>query len=211
MIFDCDGVLVDSERLNNSAWSTYFTEMGIPMTVEQAMALFKGFDNATGKTLAEAKFGIRLPDDFVRTMEKREQAAVAKADLRAIPGARHAVDRVLAAGCAVCVASNGEVAKMQITLGRTGLLDRFEGRIFSRDHVARGKPAPDLFLYAAEQMGVSPSECVVIEDSAAGVRGAVEAGMRVLGYAPKRDDEGLSDLGAEVFPSMADVPGLLGL
>ena len=91
-----------------------------------------------------------------------------------------------------------------------GLLAQFEGRLFSMEHVARGKPAPDLFLYAAKQMGFAASECVVVEDSGAGVRAAMEAGMRVLGLAPNGDRDGLSDLGAEVFPSMAEVPSLLG-
>ncbi|MDA1035946.1 MAG: HAD family phosphatase [Chloroflexi bacterium] len=210
VIFDCDGVLVDTEHMSNSGIAEYFTGLGVPMSVEEATRRFKGLDNSAMKQQAESAFGIKLPDDFVRITELREQEAAMTADLHSIPGARHAVDGVIASGCPVCVASNGEVAKMEITLGRTGLLDKFGGRLFSKDHVARGKPAPDLFLYAAEQMGFAPPDCVVIEDSAAGVRGAVEAGMRVLGYAPEGDAEGLSDLGAEVFPSMAEVPGLLG-
>ena len=210
MIFDCDGVLVDTEYVNNSAMAAYFTELGLPMTAAEATVLFTGLDNAAVKAVGEAKYGVGLPDDFIQRVEEQEQAASTYAELQAIPGARHAVERVIAAGIPVCVASNGEIAKMELTLGKTGLLDKFGGRIFSKDHVARGKPAPDLFLYAAEQMGFAPAECVVIEDSAPGVQGAMEAGMRVLGFAPNGDPNGLSDLGAEVFPTMAEVPTLLG-
>jgi beta-phosphoglucomutase-like phosphatase (HAD superfamily) len=210
VIFDCDGVLVDTEYLGNLAVSEYLAELGLAVSALESELLFTGLTNKATKLVVEKKFRCELADGFAGEIEIRIQRALETGDFHAIPGARHAVDGVIAVGCPVCVASNGEIAKMEITLGRTGLLEKFNGRLFSKDDVARGKPAPDLFLYAADQMGFAPCDCVVIEDSAVGVRGAVEAGMRVLGYAPKGDTEGLSDLGAEVFPSMAEVPGLLG-
>ncbi len=210
VIFDCDGVLVDTERLDNLAVGAYLSEFGVTVSEEEAGRLFTGLDNEGVKRVTEKTFGVNLPPEFVAETEARIQRALETGDFHAMAGARHAVDRLIAVGCPICVASNGEMAKMELTLGRTEFLETFRGKMFSKDQVARGKPAPDLFLYAAEQMGFAPAECVVIEDSPAGVRGAMEAGMRVLGFAPKGDPDGLSDLGAEVFPSMAEVPSLLG-
>jgi len=211
VIFDCDGVLVDTEHLGNLAVSEYLAELGLAVSAPEAELLFTGLTNEATKLVVEKKFQCELADGFADEIEMRIQRALEMGGFHSIPGARHAVDDVIAAGCPVCVASNGEVAKIEITLGRTGLLEKFSDRLFSKDDVARGKPAPDLFLYAANQMGFAPCDCVVIEDSAAGVRGAVEAGMRVLGYSPQGDTFGLADLGAEVFQSMSDVPGLLGI
>jgi HAD superfamily hydrolase (TIGR01509 family) len=108
-----------------------------------------------------------------------------------------------------CVASSGSQEKMGLTLGLTGLRDRFAGRIFSADEVERGKPAPDLFLYAAERMGTAPEECVVVEDSPFGAAAARAAGMATLGYAPDDDGEALAREGATVFTSMAELPALI--
>lgn len=108
----------------------------------------------------------------------------------------------------VCVASSGELEKVRLTLGRTGLLDRFDGRMYSATEVERGKPYPDIFLLAAERMGITPSRCVVVEDSVPGVQAGVRAGMAVLGYARFSDPEDLECAGARVFFDMSELPRL---
>jgi HAD superfamily hydrolase (TIGR01509 family) len=137
-------------------------------------------------------------------------------ELEPVPGVVAVLDAVAAAGVATCVASQGPPEKMVVSLGVTGLRPRFEGRIFSAYQVERGKPHPDLFLFAAETMGVAPGFCVVIEDSPLGVTAAIAAGMSVLGFAPPQGDgadEGadLAAAGAALFRDMAELPGLLGL
>jgi HAD superfamily hydrolase (TIGR01509 family) len=154
--------------------------------------------------------GLVLPAGLLERMQQRKMEEYAKGAVP-IPGATHAVLRVVAAGVPFCVATSGTLAETVVKLKTAGLFEHFGDRIFSRESVSRGKPAPDLFLHAGTTMGVSPPACVVVEDSLAGVRGALEAGMRVLGFVPRRDWQGLDDAGAEVFPSMAEVPSLLGL
>ena len=128
-----------------------------------------------------------------------------------MPGIEAALDRIRQP---MCVASSGEPAKIRHSLELTGLLPRFEGRLFSAEQVARGKPHPDLFLYAAESLGVSPSGCAVIEDSLNGVHGAAAAGMRVFAYEPTaalvRGWHGaFRDAGAAIFQDMEELPALL--
>ena len=123
-----------------------------------------------------------------------------------MPGVVDALDRI---DLPTCVASSGSHEKMRLTLGLTGLRERFAGRIFSADEVARGKPAPDLFLHAAASMGAAPERCVVVEDSPAGVTAAVAAGMRALGYAGGGEAEPLRRGGAETFAAMTDLPSLI--
>jgi len=123
-----------------------------------------------------------------------------------VPGVVEALDGI---ELPTCIASSGSQEKMRLTLGLTGLQDRFAGRIFSGEEVPRGKPAPDLFLHAAARMGTPPGECVVVEDSPFGVAAATAAGMSVLGYAPDGDDERLAREGARTFVSMAELPALV--
>ena len=118
VIFDCDGVLVDTERLDNLAVGAYLSEFGVTVSEEEAGRLFTGLDNEGVKRVTEKTFGVNLPPEFVAETEARIQRSLKIGDLQTIPGARHAVDRLIAAGCAVCVASNGEVAKMELTLGK---------------------------------------------------------------------------------------------
>jgi HAD superfamily hydrolase (TIGR01509 family) len=210
VIFDCDGVLVDSEPIASRVTAEVMTELGIPTTPEEAARLF------LGDTLANVVRGIEQraptppPRDWVETMEARLWDEFRRT-LKPVPGAPEAVARVLAAGIAACVASQGHPEKMQVTLGVTGLLPRFTDRIFSARMVARPKPFPDLFLYAAERLGVAPADTVVVEDSALGVKAAVAAGMRALGYTASVGAQKLEDAGAEVFDSLYDLPRLLGL
>lgn len=208
VIFDCDGVLVDSEPISEEVFREVLAEHGAHTTPGES-ARFMGISTDVVLAQLEARLGRRLPG-FMATFRSREDEAFRKS-LRPISGVEQAIDRIVEGGLAICVASSGTFAKMRATLGSTGLLGLFEGRMFSATQVPHGKPHPDLFLFAAAQMGVEPTRCAVVEDSLPGVQGAVAAGMGVLGYAPEGGGAALSDSGAEVFRDMADLPRLLGL
>ena len=209
VVFDCDGVLVDSERLVIAVEAQILTELGWPHTPEEVAARWMGRTSAAQLAEIEQRLGpetTRLFDE----RSTRESHAAFERELAAVPGIETVLDALEAAGTRTCVASSGSHAKMERTLGRTGLYDRFRGRIFSADDVAHGKPAPDLFLHAATRMGVSPDRCAVVEDSVYGVRAAVHAGMRVLGYAAGFSSaDTLRAAGAEVFTDMAELTLLL--
>jgi HAD superfamily hydrolase (TIGR01509 family) len=178
VIFDCDGVLVDSEIISCREHAALLSELGYPITADQVFERFLG--RATHDTTAEveAELGRSLPADFVAQLKTRMDAAFASS-LQAVPHLEAALD---ALGRPFCVASSGTPDKIATSLRLVGLGHRFAARIFSATEVPRGKPAPDLFLYAAERMGTDPARCVVIEDSVPGVLGAAAAGMTVLGY-----------------------------
>ena len=211
VIFDCDGVLVDSEPASNEVLARVLSECGVPTSTEQAIALYKGQILAEVIRISEERLGAVLPEDFVERYET-ERAEEFRRSLQPVPGAAEAVRAVSAAGLRVCVASQGKTSKMDLTLGITGLRGLF-GRdaVFSAYSVPRGKPFPDLFLFAAATMGAAPAEAVVIEDTPIGVRAGVTAGMRVLGYAADSDAAALREAGAEPFESLTQVPALLGL
>jgi len=209
VIFDCDGVLVDSEQASFEVARAMAAELGIAFSFEENRPYFGTRDSDMFADLA-AKHGVALPDGFLKRVEDRKMARY-RQGVALIPGALHAVRRIADAGLSVCVASSATVERTRVKLEPLGLLEFFDEYVFTAYDVARGKPAPDIFLHAAQRMGIAPANCVVIEDTAAGVRAGVDAGMRVLGYAPKGDELGFSDLGAEPFPSMADVPRLIGL
>ena len=183
VIFDCDGVLVDSEGISNRVLAELLTGIGLPMTTEQSRGHFLGKAWATNVVTIERLLGAPPPPELLATYRTARDAAFADR-LRPVPGIEEALERIELPSC---VASSGDHGKMRLTLGKTGLYDRFDGRIFSATEVAHGKPAPDLFLHAAERMGFPPEECVVIEDSPAGVEAARAAGMRVLGYGIEGD------------------------
>lgn len=212
VIFDCDGVLVDSEAIANATLAAALSEWGLAITGAEARARWIGRSMKSVGIELRAELGDRLPDGWLEEVEARD-FALFRERLEAVPHVRGAVEAVQAAGLATCVASSGSHAKMEVTLGVTGLRPLFEGRVFSAREVARGKPHPDLFLYAAARMGVPAERAVVIEDSPAGVAGAVAAGMRVLGYAGDAltEREALAAAGAVLFDDMRDVPRLLGL
>ena len=205
VVFDCDGVLVDSERLAVRVESRLITELGWSLTEQDVLERFVGRSDAFMRGEIEAALGRSVPewDDLYR---ERLYAAF-HAELTAVDGVADAID---ALSVPTCVASSGTHDKMRLTLGLTGLWDRFEGRIYSTTEVANGKPAPDLFLHAAEQMGVDPTACVVVEDSRSGVEAARAAGMRVLGYAGGLTPaDWLTGPYTVVFTDMADLPGLI--
>jgi HAD superfamily hydrolase (TIGR01509 family) len=210
IVFDCDGVLVDSEPIANRLMAEAITALGWPLDTADCMARFKGHHFDTIIAAIEDRLGRPVPVDWLPKMRARTDAAFER-ELEPVPGVVAVLDAVAASGTATCVASQGPLEKMAVSLGVTGLRPRFEGRVFSADQVARGKPHPDLFLYAAEAMGVAPGTCVVIEDSPLGVTGARAAGMAVLGFAPDGDGAELAAAGAELFRDMTELPGLLGL
>jgi HAD superfamily hydrolase (TIGR01509 family) len=211
VIFDCDGVLVDSEPTSNRVLAEALTAEGLPTTPEESLAEHRGLLLSEIVARAEAKLGHPLSEGWAAGFE-RDRAEAFRRELEPVPGAGAAVERVIAAGLAVCVASQGKLEKTRLTLGLTGLRDLFPGEaLFSAYFVPRGKPHPDLFLHAADAIGVEPSRCVVVEDTPSGVKGAVSAGMRALGYAADSDETALREAGAEVFRSMDELPALLGL
>lgn len=206
VIFDCDGVLVDSEVLAVEVDKRILADFGWHLTTEEVVEKFMGKSSATFTSHLEEHLGYQLPANWDAKYTPWFFEAF-ESHLRAVEGIEAALDGITAL---TCVASSGTHEKLQKTLGLTQLYPRFEGRIFSATEVTHGKPAPDLFLHTASQMGVPPERCVVIEDSKYGVQAARAAGMHAFGYAggltPRR---WLEDEGATVFTSMADLPKLL--
>jgi HAD superfamily hydrolase (TIGR01509 family) len=205
VVFDCDGVLVDTERLTVGVEARVLTELGWPMTAEEVVGRWMGKTSATQLADLEAHLGpeLTLRFDELVTAEILE---VFDRELTPVDGIPELLDALEAAGVPTCVASSGTHSRMRRTLGLTGLRERFEGRIFSASEVEHGKPAPDLFLHAAERMGVPPSECSVVEDSVYGVRAAVAAGMTVHGFAGGLTAEtALREEGACTFTHMSEL------
>jgi HAD superfamily hydrolase (TIGR01509 family) len=178
IIFDCDGVLVDSEVISCRAHAETLTRHGYPITADQVQARFLGRSMRQATLEVEAELGRSLPDDFPARVNA-EVFRLFAASLIAIP---HIEEALAAIVLPVCVASSGPPEKISASLNRVGLYDRFAPNIFSASEVRNSKPAPDLFLLAAERMTVSPDRCLVIEDSVAGIAGARAAGMAVLGF-----------------------------
>jgi beta-phosphoglucomutase-like phosphatase (HAD superfamily) len=211
VIFDCDGVLVDSEPISNGVLARMLTEQGLPMTVTEARREYQGLLLADVLINAEAKLGRPLPENWLVEFE-RDRAGAFRRELQAVPYVQEAIGRVLSSGLDICVASQGKLTKTRLSLELTGLRNLFSERaIFSAYSVPRGKPHPDLFLHAASAMGAALASCVVVEDTPSGVAAAMAAGMRALGYAADSDAAALQDAGAETFSSMRDLPALLGL
>jgi len=205
VLFDCDGVLVDSERLQTEVMLEAAASVGFAMGLDEAVRRFRGQKMSECVTVIEAQIGRPVPASFVPDI--RERTARAFADrLRPIPGVAAALARM---GGPRCVASNGPIEKMRLSLRVTGLARFFDDRLYSAYDVGSWKPAPGLFLYAAEALRVPAAACVVVEDSVPGVTVGVAAGMRVLGYAPDGGGD-LAAAGAEVFASMDALPGLVG-
>ena len=212
IIFDCDGVLVDSEVISCRAHAETLTRHGYPITPDQVFDRFLGRSMRKATLEIEAELGRPLPEDF-QTQVYAEIFRLFAASLEATP---HIDEALAAIMMPVCVASSGPPEKISTSLNHVGLYDRFAPHIFSAVQVTNGKPAPDLFLFAAEQMKTAPARCVVIEDSVAGVTGALAAGMVVFGYhggSHCRPDTAktLRAAGAAVtFDDMRQLPDLIG-
>ena len=178
VIFDCDGVLVDSEAVSCRAHADMLTRHGYPITADQVLDRFLGVSDREARLAIEAELGRALPADF-ETLMKQAALDSYQDELRPIP---HMIETIAAIRLPKCVASSGTPEKIRHGLTCAGLYELLAPHIFSAVQVERGKPAPDLFLFAAEQMKATPARCVVIEDSVPGVTGARAAGMTVLGF-----------------------------
>ncbi|HEV8716949.1 MAG TPA: HAD family hydrolase [Candidatus Binatia bacterium] len=205
IIFDCDGVLVDSEPLVNRVFVEMLGELGYRLDYEATLREFSGAVMSTRLAISQQRLGWSPPAGFTRDFERR-LLEVMRRDLQAVPGIREALDRLRRPWCVV---SNGTPNDMRFRLGLTGLLEAFEPYLCSASEVARPKPAPDVFLYAARAMGVSPERCAIIEDSVPGVHAGVEAGMAIFGFARLTSARRLQEAGAWVFERMVDLPTML--
>ena len=210
VIFDCDGVLVDSEPLIESAFIRVLENFGLQLGPDAYRTTFRGLSNSRITEVLRSRWGVSLPAEFGPVIESEEWDAMER-ELQAVPGVADAVRSVVASGMEVCVASNGSPEAIVQRLKLTGLYDWFAGRLFSSTHLARPKPHPDVFLHAAETMGFAPPDCVVIEDSDPGVEAGVAAGMRVLAFVPNPSVADVGPTRAERFADMASLPALLGL
>lgn len=204
VIFDCDGVLVDSDRISLRIQAERISALGLEMTYEDCVRDFLGLGmEATLGILAEG-LGRPVPEGWERELDAAVREGFRR-ELQPVPGVVEALEEI---ELPTCVASSGSHEKMRLTLGLTGLWDRFAGRIFSADEVQRGKPDPDLFLHAASRMSTPPERCVVVEDSPFGIAAARAAGMRALGFAAGTPAARLAGADA-VFTAMADLPALV--
>jgi HAD superfamily hydrolase (TIGR01509 family) len=183
VIFDCDGVLVDSESLANQVLVHALASHGLYLSSAEALDAFSGFTPKDTITLAENMLGSSLPDNFWDNVQNKTFAAFQRY-LRPIEGAIDLVGALKKKGIKVCVASSGAHKKMDLTLRLTGLEDMIRPHVFSAEDVPDGKPAPDLFLFAAKQMGCEPSDCLVVEDSRPGIEAALAAGIKVVLFDP---------------------------
>ncbi|MFF9004071.1 HAD family hydrolase [Streptomyces achromogenes] len=208
VIFDNDGVLVDSEPISNRLLAGYLTELGHPTSYEDSIRDYMGSAMHRVHDLVLERTGRRLPEDFDAVFHARVFAAFER-ELRPVPGVTDVLEKLAADGVPYCVASSGSHERIRVGHRTTGL-DRWftDERIFSSEDVGRGKPAPDLFLYAAERMGVAPGRCVVVEDSPLGVQAAVAAGMDVYGFTAMTPPERLAGAG-RLFSDMGELAGLL--
>ena len=211
VIFDCDGVLVDSELIFARVLRECLVEAGFPATTDEAFALGFGKNRATLCAAVESRFGRPLSDAFFETMRART-ALVLERELQPIRGVEELLNTLLLPRC---VASNGHLERVRERLALTSLLRFFDPHVFSAVQVAAGKPAPDLFLFAAGRLGTPPGGCIVVEDSAAGVAAAIAAQMPVVGFCggshcPNDHAERLSAAGcSRVFARMTDLAAFL--
>lgn len=210
MIFDCDGVLVDSETASNQVLSDNLARHGLQLSLQQCMDLFVG-GSMVGVMAKARGLGAKLPDNWIEEIYEETYTSLENGvDL--VPGIPKLLDQLREAQIPFCVASNGSEGKMKITLGQNGLWDEFHPHaMFSAHSLGVSKPEPGLFLAAASHFDVQARDCLVIEDSENGALAAARAGMRCLGFVPHGTGTRLARHNAEVFRDMTDVPALIGL
>nr|WP_256476404.1 HAD family phosphatase [Siccirubricoccus soli] len=208
-MFDCDGVLADSEGLSSRVVAEALAERGWRISPAECQEVFLGMSITAMLPVIEARVG-PLPEGWTLGIAQRISQAV-ESSLEPIPGALAAVAAVAEAGLPMAVASNSTAAELRVKLIRLGLAEAFGPRVFSFEDVPRPKPAPDIYLAAAASCGAAPEACVVVEDSLLGARAGIAAGCRVLGFARETDAGVLAAVGAEPFRDMAELAGLLGL
>lgn len=210
IIFDCDGVLVDSEPAAFDLLADDLAAHGLSLPRAEMERIFIG-GTIAGVHVKARSLGASLPNGWVAEFYERLYARLAEST-PLVPGVLDLLDALDAAGLPYAVGSNGSDRKMQVTLGQhPGLLDRFRDRLFSGQTLGAPKPAPDLYLHAARALGQAPADCAVIEDSPTGARAAAAAGIPCFGFAPHEDGAALAAEGATLFRSMADLPRMLGL
>ena len=216
VIFDCDGVLVDSEMIASRELAAYLSDLGRPTQAAECRNTFTGMSIKSVGEMVYRDWGLELPSDFVEQLRARDRVAF-ELDLQAVSGVAEILQRLSHSQTAFCVASSGTPEKIRHSLGITGLIAYFGDHLFSATQVTHGKPAPDLFEFAAYEMGTQPEHCVVVEDAAPGVQGGVASGMEVLGFvgashAGPESAKTLKDAGARtVFSDMRELAALLNL
>ncbi len=210
VLFDCDGVLVDSERITNGVLRDMLEEQGWALSLQVCMDVFVGKAVVDERARIEAETGKPLTPEWMASFRARRNAAL-MAHVLPIPHALQAVARVHAAYAGrIACASGADLPKVLMQMGKTGLLPYFEGRVFSGHDLPRSKPFPDVYLAAAAALGADPLRCAVVEDTVTGVTAGVAAGATVFGYAPVGNGHALLEAGAQqVFSSMVDLPGCL--
>lgn len=208
VIFDMDGVLVDSEPIANRILHKYLSALGMPLGLDEMTRTLIGLSTPAWRRLVEDRFGVVMTDEQV-ARQKEEVHEAYKTELRPVPGVEQAI---LALRQPRCVASSSPPETIAVSLRLTGLDRHFGGNLFSASMVARGKPHPDIFLHAAREMGHAPARTAVVEDTVTGVTAGVAAGMKVFGYAGASysDPDALARAGATVFRAMDELPGLIG-
>ena len=207
VIFDCDGVLIDSEMLSGRVVAEELTRIGWAMTATESMNRFIGMTLTDMVPLIEAQIEKPVEPDFIARL-KAKMIATLGAEVEAMKGAEAVLVATAALGLPYRVASNSSHAEMVAKFGRTGLAPLLEGRVHAAGDVGRGKPAPDLFLHAAAAEGVPPESCIVVEDSVPGARAARSAGMACLGLDPHGDGARLRAEGAVPVRDLAELPAI---
>jgi len=205
VIFDCDGVLIDSEPIYNRVFAELLTENGIATTTEECIARYMGMDLTHCIKLIEKEFNTTLSPTLLSDYQTRSFKAF-ETELASIPDVDSIIDSL---DCPIAVASSSGHEELRFTLGLVDLYQHFNGCVYSVEDVDRGKPYPDVYLHAAEQIGVEPGRCAVIEDSVNGANAGIAAGMTVFGFAGLTDAESLSNTGAQVFEQMNELHSLL--
>ena len=207
IIFDSDGVLVDSETLSAKVFQEMAMELGFDLDFETAVERFAGTSMKENLLFIQENIQGSLPVDFEKEFRGRTYK-VFKTDLKAVNGIADLIEKL---GIPYCVASSGPVEKIRLNLGLVNLLDHFENKIYSSYDIGSWKPDPGIFLHAAKEMGFTPEECAVIEDSASGIRAAVAGGFKVYALANEKMKKTFEQLGAIAFENMKELEKLLAL
>lgn len=205
IIFDCDGVLVDSEVLGVKVLLDMAAPYGVTMPLQDAVEAFSGIHLADGIKVLQKMAALPFPEDFEQLFRQRSYE-IFKTEMKPVPGIKAVLDSLT---LPYCVASSGPMEKMRLNLTTTGLLSYFEGRMYSGYEINSWKPDPGIFLYAAEKMGFTPASCLVVEDSLAGIIAARRGGFKVFGYAKPFNGKELEKEGAVIFHHMHELPDMI--
>ena len=215
IIFDCDGVLIDSEIIGCREEARALTEAGIPITTEEVVKRFTGMQTSVLRKILEDEYQVKIPDGFEAMVSARVKEAFEN-ELERISGSMRLLRELKKANTPFCIASGSDRERLRHTLTKTGLWEFFgDERVFSAEQVSKGKPAPDIFHLCALKMHASPPRCIVLEDSVAGIKGAVAAGMYPIGFVggrhcTKKHPEMLKEAGAKhIINKLSELPELI--